>query len=267
VSNSPPAKIQNALRRHEAARVLAQNFDTLYVAIDVVWVDERFLTLLGDLRAEGEAKESEQTSKITLADGSDTWRFNVLTHAMRGYAFIHESQVMLLRLTSSLTSISRPNVYAEFRSETLWRLTPELCIERIKRLLEEVGAEILSIKPSRVNLCVDVLVRERDFTPDLMPFLVTQAADLEPRYSRRRFSGYTVGKANIKARLYDKPLEIKHKSHKDWMYGIWGLDRVPPGHNAFLIARVSTCYCLCSNPRSCSSHDHSGLTTERATVN
>ena len=64
-----PATIQNALRRHEAARVLVQSFDTLYVAIDVVWLDERFLTLLVDLRGEREAKEAEQSGKITIAEG------------------------------------------------------------------------------------------------------------------------------------------------------------------------------------------------------
>lgn len=49
--------------------MLAQNFDTLYVAIDVVWLDERFLTLLVDLRGEREAKEAEQSGKITIAEG------------------------------------------------------------------------------------------------------------------------------------------------------------------------------------------------------
>jgi hypothetical protein len=51
VSNSSPAEIQNMLARHVATRILVQNFDTLYVAIDVIWLDERFLTLLGDLGA------------------------------------------------------------------------------------------------------------------------------------------------------------------------------------------------------------------------
>jgi hypothetical protein len=36
VSNSSPAEIQNMLARHVATRILVQNFDTLYVAIDII---------------------------------------------------------------------------------------------------------------------------------------------------------------------------------------------------------------------------------------
>ena len=37
--------------------------------------------------------------------------------------------------------------------------------------------------------------------------------------------GISIGKGNISARLYDKPLEIKQQSKKYWMYDVWGINK------------------------------------------
>ena len=36
-------------------------------------------------------------------------------------------------------------------------------------------------------------------------------------------------KSQIMARLYDKPLEIRERSNKDWMFDVWKLNTVPEG--------------------------------------
>jgi hypothetical protein len=41
--------------------------------------------------------------------------------------------------------------------------------------------------------------------------------------------GFSFGKGNIAARLYDKPLEISRKSKKFWMYLVWEIEEVPKG--------------------------------------
>jgi hypothetical protein len=46
---------------------------------------------------EGQAKEAEQTSKITLADGSDTWRFNVLPDAISGSDMNHPGLLSMIQ--------------------------------------------------------------------------------------------------------------------------------------------------------------------------
>ena len=134
---------------------------------------------------------------------------------------------MTWRLTASLEPKSRPNVYVELRSEALWRLTPEVCVDRVVTLLVSAGANIQTVKPSRVDPCVDVLIRSEDYTPKLMRHFVTRARDIHPRFPDRKFSGFSIGNGGAKARLYDKPLEIAKKSKKYWMYDVWGLGESP----------------------------------------
>jgi hypothetical protein len=62
-----------------------------------------------------------------------------------------------------------------------------------------------------------------------MEYAVTRAVDTHPYYRHKKLTGISIGKDIISARLYDKPLEIKQKSNKYWMFDIWGIKEVPPG--------------------------------------
>jgi hypothetical protein len=55
------------------------------------------------------------------------------------------------------------------------------------------------------------------------------ATSFVPYYSNMKLTGIEIGSGDISARLYDKPLEIRQKSKKYWMYDIWGSNEVPKG--------------------------------------
>jgi hypothetical protein len=232
MSDGPAGPRTHDLRPDEPARVLAANFDTIYSSYEVVWQDENFLIYLGDLHAKAQASGQPQPGEIRLADGSDTFRFNVLPHGSRGYSFVLESREMTWKVSASLEPGGRPNVLVEIRSEALWHLSPPVCLARIIILIEGANGSIRIAKSSRVDACVDVLVRDCDFTEHLRPLIVTRARDVEPKFPNRKFSGFTIGHGQIKARFYDKPMEIRRKNKKFWMFPIWGLEvgHVPKGH-------------------------------------
>ena len=87
-----------------------------------------------------------------------------------------------------------------------------------------------AIKPSRVDLCVDLLLRAEAWKPELVGCFVTRARDVNSYLQSHKLSGYSIGKGAIVARLYDKPREIRMKSHKDWMYDVWGIESVADDH-------------------------------------
>ncbi len=70
--------------------------------------------------------------------------------------------------------ISRPSVMVTIRSETLWRLGVRKSIQLILDYLVSAGGRIASIKLSRVDLCVDVILPESLWSVDLLKFSVSR---------------------------------------------------------------------------------------------
>lgn len=93
---------------------------------------------------------------------------------------------------------------------------------------------IQKVKVTRVDLYSDVVLPESCWLPELKDYFVTRACLSSLYFQGHIFSGFSFGRGQISARLYDKPLEIK-KSHKLWMYKKWGIDKVLSG---FRIIRV-----------------------------
>ena len=85
----------------------------------------------------------------------------------------------------------------------------------------------MKIKPSRVDLCADILLDEKLWTKDLIDYRVTRSNYASQHFTNNQLTGIVIGKGHMMARLYDKPLEIKQKKKKEWMYDIWGISTVP----------------------------------------
>ena len=130
---------------------------------------------------------------------------------------------------------------AEIRSETLWHMGAERAVDRILTLLRhESGHQldhptIKAVKVSRVDFCLDLLLPAGFWSLALLDNLVCRAKDVRPYLKSGTLTGIGIGSGPLSARLYDKPLEIRTKSKKDWMFDIWKLPEVPEG---FQVIRV-----------------------------
>jgi len=108
-------------------------------------------------------------------------------------------------------------------------------VDRILSLLNGAGATVDKAKASRVDVCLDILVPKELWNINLVNQRVTRAYEYASHGRKENFSGFTVGKGDILARLYNKDLEIRLKSKKTWMYDIWQLPQVPEEYRAIRI--------------------------------
>lgn len=231
MTNSPPANVNPGLRRDEPARVLASGIDTLALTFQLRWPDSTTFDRLAELKAR--AKEEESGEPITLElplDAGAALTFEVKPHGANGYEWLLVGQEMSIALARSLTPRQRPSAAVTIRSEALWRFGPASAVERVQLVLESLGAEVEGIKPSRIDLCVDLLVREKDWRPGLAEHFVTRARYDATHRKGRDLAGFSIGKGTVSARIYDKAREIREQSHKEWMWDIWKLKALPDGH-------------------------------------
>lgn len=224
---SPPSNVK--LTPEEPARVLSCGLDTVVLSIYVRWPDEHFLSKLGQIQMEAIANGKEATGKIELGKNVAPYLFTIRAFGKEGYAYLMSGEGIDWNVGAWTEPIQRPSIRCRFSSELLWQQGLQGCLNRVLDIIDRMGGELLSIKPSRIDPCLDLLLPATTWDQGLERCVVCRA-----RHSARypfadRPHGLQFGKGIIVARLYDKPMEIAEKSRKFWMYDVWGLDGVPEG--------------------------------------
>ena len=224
MTNSPPSKVK--LEDNEPARVLASGIDSLVLALSVSWADMETFQTLEALKAKAKKAKDDEPAELIVDNESSPWRFVVKPHGAGGFEWLLTSQELGMKIGNWLEPQQRPSVMIDIRSEKLWAQGPSNSVERVIKLVQALGGEVLEVKVSRVDLCVDTLIRSDDWSMGLISSFVTRARNIQLHTQSRELSGFSIGKGKISARLYDKPMEIKAKSKKTWMYDIWGIESV-----------------------------------------
>ena len=224
MSISPPLNIP--------CKPLLSGIDSLSLTIQVEWQNPDFFTLLD--KAKAVAKEYETDCPL-FTDTDQDVSFMVRPHGASGYTWLIHGKEYALSIGNWLAPKSRPSIKLEIRSETLWRYTPNEAFQRMVTFLENHGAKIVAVKPSRVDLCMDILLPVDLWNPGLIHMAVTRSIDRTIHFQRFALTGIKFGKGDMVARLYDKILEIQSKSKKFWFYDLWKLDAIPDG---FKVIRV-----------------------------
>jgi hypothetical protein len=223
---SPPAKI--SCEDSGEFKALASGIDSLVLSIDIEWNEENLFSYLDELKAQAKENNKEQAGVINIANAGE-WPFHIKPHGARGYEWLISGNGFDLRIGNWPSPMSRPSAIVEIRSHALWEISPEGAVLILRGILEGCGARLILMKPSRVDLCVDLLAPPEMWTRELVDYKVTRARELAIYYHHKDMTGIGVGRGKISARLYDKPLEICQKSKKIWMYDIWKIGEVPKG--------------------------------------
>lgn len=224
---SPPSKVKVD---PSSTQILASGFDTLNLTIDVFWKNSIFFSLLSGAKERAKETRKDEPLEIPSDSKNYSWKVSVKLHGSNGYEWLISNKEFTLKIGSWRRPQSKPSIVVEIRSETLWHLGPEDAIENIILLLLSQGGSRIAIKPSRVDLCVDILLPEELWGPHLIEYATTRSTYIGPHYTHRKLTGISISKGKISARLYDKPLEIRQQSKKFWMYDIWGIKEVPAGY-------------------------------------
>jgi hypothetical protein len=236
-SNTSPANVVR-LGEAEPARWLASGVDTLVLTAQAHWTRRvsgqpySFFDLLADLKQE--AKEQHQAVDAVLKTRDDEpWQFSVAPNGASGYEWLIQSRDVALRIQNSYEPGSMPSIVAEIHSELLWSMGPEEAVAWLTRQLTTAGADLEGWKVSRVDLCCDVLIREKDFRCEtMMAGTVCRARKIQPVFDNFDLETYMIGRGQMCGRIYDKPAEIRKKSFKWWMFGRWEIEpeQIPDDH-------------------------------------
>jgi hypothetical protein len=219
---SPPSNVRED--KNIPCQVLSHGVDTLVLALDIFWKSEVFFQALAELRTEAEESEEPVTGKIAGPEGEADWVFCISPYGKEGYQWMLTSEEYSLKVGNWLAPQTRPSVMVEIRSETLWIHGVDESVQRVLGLLRQVGGRIEMVKLSRIDLCVDLLMPDELWRDDIRHHCNTRARKIDPHYSNLKLTGFSIGRGDISARLYDKWLEITEKSQKWWMMDIWGDD-------------------------------------------
>lgn len=222
---SPPAKVKTVSL--EESKVLCSGIDTLYLAINVKWKESELFKYLEQHKNIAIDEEREVTVKLKAKN--DSCLFNIQPYGTQGYQWFLLGHDYALKIGNWMEPKSRPSIQAEIRSEALWSEGPRNTVKRLLNLLNGSGAEIEIVKPSRVDLCLDMIFPEELWNMELINYRVTRASYAAPHFYNSTLTGISIGKGKLSARLYDKILEINQKSKKTWMHEIWGINSPPEG--------------------------------------
>jgi hypothetical protein len=224
---SPPANVKTY--NPNEFQVIAHGIDTLYLAIYVNWLSKDFFDYLAKMKSLAIENGSDETIILSDDQGSYEHLISIRPHGTTGYEWLLIGKEFTLKIGNWLEPIGRPSVMAEIRSELLWRMGPNDAVNHVLIMIEDQEALVSAVKTSRVDLCVDILLPEDIWNDGLRNYIVTRAGYIGPHYFNENLTGLTIGKGSLTARLYDKPLEIRQKSKKEWMFDVWGVEDVPEG--------------------------------------
>ena len=207
--------------------VLSSGIDTLVLALDVAWRDENLFQGLREMKAIAKEEEQDRPGRMSAFDHQ--WLYLLRPFGARGYEWILISKDFNLRIANCLEPKSRPNVMIEIGSESLWKNGPLKIVEKALNIIKENGGIIIENKVSRADLCVDGILSEEIWNQDIDEYIVTRAKKWNLWKNHKNLESVNVGTGTIRARLYDKALEISQMSRKRWMYDIWGIKKAEEG--------------------------------------
>jgi hypothetical protein len=226
---TPPSNSHNDNQEQDQPSdysILCSGIDTLVLTFYVTWKDESIFDYLENLKKNAQILGEELEGKLGNEGFEDIWMFKIQTHGSRGYAYILKANDYTLKLARKQNLGTMPNAVVEIRSETLWTLGEKEAVKRITQLINQYATSIDKIKPSRVDLCVDLELPEEEWTTKILDNKVTRAPTVKTFEEYDKITGIQIGSGDLFVRIYDKILEIRKISKKTWMYAVWGIDKV-----------------------------------------
>ncbi|NOX60182.1 MAG: replication initiation factor domain-containing protein [Planctomycetes bacterium] len=142
------------------------------------------------------------------------------------YRFHLQRAELNLFVGKSQTGEKQANVYASLSADILWHKGVEGAVGFLRSCIEELGGQILEVKPSRVDLCADFLIPSGLALEFLRQFRVPAHTKIRLEEQGENLETVYIGARNspIQLRIYDKSTELVVKGNKDWFWPIWGID-------------------------------------------
>ncbi len=123
-------------------------------------------------------------------------------------------------MTIQCGELNSPSFFVTYRSEALWRDSPQVLHDRFMSWADGLGFQAQKREGlSRVDFTFDYHLPAVDF--DEESFVSLSSADSKFRRDRK-LRGVAFGQSDVRLRVYDKVAEIEEQSLKVWFYDLWG---------------------------------------------
>ena len=194
-------------------RIVGSGIDKLYLGF-YVEVNEK---LLKDLEAAKADASNSSFREGLISIGENT--FTIKPYRQERYPYILENGDMWLQVAEG-NADSYPSVYVQMESLYILSTGVDKAVNEVRSFISSNFGEIKEEKVSRVEMYVDV-AGEKVYQGDVDKF-VGRAVIRRFYQVYGEFTGFELGKGDIRAKVYNKKKEIK-KSHKEYMYDMWDL--------------------------------------------
>ena len=140
------------------------------------------------------------------------------------YRFVLDNDCLNISLGNRMPSQTSPSVYVQVKSAFIHSAGIEPAHEQVLEVVSRIyDGSPYHEQVSRVDPFVDIAWSKRFYPEDVGKF-TTKAKNTVTHNHAGKVNGFTFGKGNIMARIYDKTLEVRN-SGKDWFYDLWGVGK------------------------------------------
>ncbi len=196
-------------------RIVHQGIDSLYLSyqgtLSVDWSTE--LAIAKDL-----ARDSDPRIQATAQVKIGGHCFEVMGSGRGKYAYVLKDNWFQIQIAGT-DSQALPIAYVQISSELLTHHPLVDVLESINHIINTIASKIDSVSVSRLDLCVDFLTKT-NFSEVTDMQWVTRAKMFSRHSEGEQFTGWSIGRGGMMARLYDKTKECT-KSNKNYFYPIW----------------------------------------------
>jgi len=149
--------------------------------------------------------------------------FEVSDHGAKRFPFILADNCYLIKFSSARAK-SLPLAQVQISSEYLHAVGVEAATANLCSIIAQFGETSRAPQISRADVYLDFICAV-DFDRVDQECWITRADLLTKHYDRRipqPFTGWVVGQGgNLSSRLYEKTVEIEHKSRKFFFHDLW----------------------------------------------
>ncbi|MCF6205213.1 MAG: hypothetical protein L3J59_16375 [Methylococcaceae bacterium] len=216
LKGAPPSNTAPLKDKYKTlSKIVHQGVDSLYLSfqgsLSQYWSNK--LSQLKNI-----AQDSDPLIKATAQANIGGHYFEVSSRGRGKYLYVLKDNWFQIQVAGE-DSKALPVVYVQISSELL-TFNP-LCdvIESIKFIVNTLASSVDKVSVSRVDICIDFMtdVNLSKFTEDNW---VTRAKSFSRYSENSQFTGWSIGKGQLMARLYNKTTESK-KSNKQFFYDVW----------------------------------------------
>lgn len=210
-SNTAPLKDKYNI----LAKIVHHGIDSLYLSFQGN-LSEYWSNKLSRLKLL--AQDSDPNIQATAQAEIAGHYFKVSGRGRGKYLFVLKDNWFHIQIAGS-ESKALPVAYVQISSELLTFHPLEEVIESIRFIINSITVNVESVSVSRLDLCVDFMT-DVDLSKFTEKDWVTRAKSFSRYSENSQFTGWSIGRGQLIARLYDKTAE-RVKSNKLFFNDIW----------------------------------------------